>query len=238
MEETQLQDKCTKIENDIWNNYVDTTGNCEPIADGIVDIEQYLTAKFKILWVLKEPYDDNENGVPTGGGWHFCRDFLQSQDLYTRVGRSRATWQPIVYTTYGLLNDFLLWDDMPYIRAKLEMMNVVHSIAAINIRKLPGLTRTRDFQPIVDAYNKNKEIVLRQIDTYDPEIVIGASTLELLFPDLGISEAEIQRKGDIDIVEQPKRVLINAYHPAQTVIPRQKYVDNIITAVKNWRAKD
>ena len=43
--------------------------NLLPIYDGVVDAAGYLAARPKVLWILKEPYDDfDENGNPWGGG--------------------------------------------------------------------------------------------------------------------------------------------------------------------------
>lgn len=234
MDKNILTERCSEIDNLVWDSYIDNIGNCEPIPDGIVNIDKYLSSKYKILWVLKEPYDDFEVGVPAGGGWHFAKDFLNSPDFRVKMGRSRATWQPIIYTTYGILNDFLLWNEMPYIREKPEMMDIIHSVAVINIRKLPGGTRTIDFQTIAAAYNECKEVILKQIEIYNPDIIIGASTLSLLFDDLKITEKEIENFGSVQVVNKNNRLFINAYHPAQTTINRERYVNDIINSAKNW----
>jgi len=42
----------------------------EPIYDGVYDVEKYLASSPRIMWILKEPYDDfTSEGKPTGGGW-------------------------------------------------------------------------------------------------------------------------------------------------------------------------
>mgnify|MGYP006873137254 FL=1 len=39
-----------------------------PITDGVADIPAYLSSKPKIMWILKEPYDDfTISGKPKGG---------------------------------------------------------------------------------------------------------------------------------------------------------------------------
>lgn len=41
----------------------------KPIFDGICDAGKYLNSSPKIMWILKEAYDDiDENGNPIGGG--------------------------------------------------------------------------------------------------------------------------------------------------------------------------
>jgi len=229
-----LTNNCKLIEDQIWADYVDTNEKCEPIIDGIVDVEKYLNSKFQILWILKEPYDDEEDGVASGGGWHFANDFLAPDGFYGRMGRSRTTWQPIIYVTYGLLNDFVQFDDMDYIRDNQSMTEIVRHIAVINIKKLPGFTRTYDFGPIWSAYNKHRELLHKQIDTYKPNIIIGGSTLHLFYEDLGLVKVNEKKFGCVEYYEKGDVLYIAAYHPAQTTVTRNCYVNDIINLAKSW----
>jgi len=62
------------------------------------------------------------------------------------------TFQPIIYTTYGIFNRVWSWDDMPYISAAPDMALLLRSIAFINAKKLPGLTRANDDE-VLSAYH-------------------------------------------------------------------------------------
>lgn len=228
-----LEKKCKEIEELICKNYVDENGLCEPIVDGIVNIDKYLQSRFKILWILKEPYDDVKDGLPSGGGWHFCNDFLAPDGFYKRIGQSRATWHPIIYVTYGLLNDFMLYESMDYLRDDESMAEIIRSVAVINIKKLPGFTRTYDYGSICNAYNKHKDVLLKQIDTYNPDIIIGGSTLQLFFNDLGIRD-KLKNNRTVDYAIKNSQLFISAYHPAQTQLKRHDYVNDIINTVREW----
>ncbi len=233
----KLRDDCKKIEDQIWSDYVDTNGKCEPIIDGIVDIDEYLNSKFKVLWILKEPHDDKEDGFASGGGWHFANDFLAPSGFYKRMGLSRSTWQPIVYVTYGMLNDFMNFDDMDYIRNNQSMTDIVRKIAVINVKKLPGFTRTNDFGPISLAYNKHKELLHKQIETYSPNIIIGGSTLHLFYKQLDLKKEDEKIFGCVEYYEKDLKLFIAAYHPAQTTVTRDCYVNDIINLVNMWADK-
>jgi hypothetical protein len=233
---TKLTEDCKEIEHQIWTDYVDVNEKCEPIIDGIVDIEKYLSSKFQILWILKEPYDDVEDGLAAGGGWHFANDFLAPTGFYKRMGRSRTTWQPIIYVNYGLLNGCMNFDDMDYIRNNQTMTEIVRHIAVINVKKLPGFTRTNDFGPIWAAYNKHKQLLHKQIDTYNPNIIIGGSTLHLFYKELGLEKDKEKVFGCVEYYEKDDKLFIAAYHPAQTTVTRDRYVDDIINLVKQWTA--
>ncbi|MGB4776142.1 MAG: hypothetical protein WBP45_13265 [Daejeonella sp.] len=229
-----LDKKCKEIEDLIRKNYVDENNLCEPIIDGIVNIEKYIQSNFRILWILKEPYDDVEDGLPSGGGWHLSKDFLEADGFYKRIGQSRSTWHPIIYTSYGILNDFIQYDSMDYIRDDENMAEIVRNVAFINVKKTPGLTRTYDNGVIWNAYSKHKHILLKQIETYNPDIIIGGSTMPMFFDDLEIRDKQ-KNNGSVDFAIHNYRLFIHAYHPAQTKITRDKYVDDIINTVKLWK---
>lgn len=235
---TELKAICENIEKEIWDTYVDENGKADPIIDGIVDIEKFQATSPKILWILKEPYDDEEDGFASGGGWHFSKDFLAKDDFYTRMGRSRATWHPIIYVSYGIINNFVKYGSMDYIRDDLTMADVIKQIAVINVKKLPGFTRTYDFSPIADAYQKNRTLLHKQIEQYNPDIVIGASTMRLFYDELGIKQDDIVKNGSIDYSIKNNRLYIDAYHPGQTQITRDKYVDDIIITTENYWTKN
>ena len=61
----------------------------EPIYDGVVDAEAYLATKPKVLWILKEPYDDfDAKGMPAGGGWTMFKDFGEGDALANALNRN------------------------------------------------------------------------------------------------------------------------------------------------------
>lgn len=96
-----LINNCKEIEQEIWDEYVDSNEKCEPIIDSIVNVDNFLASDFQIPWILKEPYDDEDGRLAAGGGWHFGNDFLFPEGFHKRMGRSRSTWHPITYVSYG-----------------------------------------------------------------------------------------------------------------------------------------
>lgn len=126
---------------------------------------------------------------------------------------------------------------MDYIRNDPSIAEIIRDIAVINVKKLPGYTRTYDYGLIWNAYNKNKSILLKQIEAYKPDIVIGGSTMQLFYNDLGINKQNIFNFGSIDYSIVNLKIYIAAYHPAQTQITRDNYLNDIINAVKIWATK-
>lgn len=238
MDKELFKNRCLEIESEIDKEYFDPSGNTSPIIDGIVDIEKYFQTAPKILWILKEPYDDQEDGMAIGGGWHLSKDFLAKKDFYDRMGRSRNTWHPIIYISYGIINDFMPWNGMYLIRNKPSMVDVVQQIAVINVKKMPGLTRTYNFTQIQKAYTEHKELLNRQIELYNPDIIIGGSTLHLFYDQIGIIQSELIEMNSVKYVIKKGKLYIAAYHPGQTQIKRDAYVDDIISTSKEfWQVK-
>lgn len=82
----------------------------DPIYDGVADLERYLHAQPRVMWLMKEPYDStDENGNPFGGGWRLTDCFRKDDVLNCR------SWHPIIYVMYGIING-CKWDDMDWIR--------------------------------------------------------------------------------------------------------------------------
>jgi hypothetical protein len=193
----------------------------EPIYDGIIDIERYFDSKYKILWILKEPYDED------GGGWSVTG--LNKYKKFQDFGGGKKTFRPMIYTSWGILNNFCQWDNMGNVEEEPEMLEALKSVAYINIKKLPGDTKSIE-STIANAYQKDKEILLKQIKDYNPDIIIGGSTLHHFYDDLGISKEEMQRNGNITFLNN--KIYIAAKHPSQWSVPEKEYCDNIINAVK------
>jgi len=204
-----------------------------PIYDGIVDIEQYLNAKYKILFVLMEPYDQRDG---SGGRWHI-------RDLFSKggYGKSSNTFYPLIYIAYGILNDFCLWNDMNYVQDDFdEMNNHLYKIAYINISKLPAIKPPRTkFSDIVAAYKKdraNDSIILKQIDAYQPDIVIGFGIRDILYHDLAFYQPE--GKSYWKSEKHPNLIYIKTYHPNQSEIFQQEFVDSVINSAKQYLTAD
>ena len=203
------------------------TKSAEPILDGVVNVEKYLKGKYRICWVLKEPYDE-DNGK--GGGWSLAR-ILSQKELYPKIVGSSPTWQPIIYVTYSILHDFLPYSSMNWIKDEPEMAQCLNEIALINVNKMPANHRSNDTD-IALKYEYWKPILFWQLKQYDPQIIIFGNTFQHFKDDLGIAATEIRHKDCVDYIVKNKKIYVHAYHPAQTQINREQYVQGIIDVIK------
>ncbi len=212
------------------------------ITDGIINIEKYYKAKYKILWILKEPYyDKKENGIISGGGWDIKKVYNAKTELNGKEGFNAKTFFPIIYTSWAILNDFIETSNMiKDINDKsVEMIDAFKSTAYINIKKTPG-ENTSNSKVIEKAYSDTRQIIIDQIKGYKPDIIICGSTFTLLLHDTEFDlkdklRNKIASEGHIKnyrLKEEAQQLFINAWHPANWKIPKEEYCNDIIKVVK------
>jgi len=203
----------------------------KPIHDGIIDPERYIGSKYKILWILKEPYDDDMEG-----GWDF-KGMIKGKNSIFEFATGRNTFRPIIYSSWGILNNFCLFDDMDNIEDVPSMLNAFKSIAYINIKKTPG-ARSSNSQTVQYYYQKHKDLLLKQVNYINADIIIGGNTLQYLQGDLNLKSENRRQFNRLSYYQCANKLYINAYHPAQrpslTKVSLEQYCDDIINVAKIW----
>lgn len=210
----------------------------EPIYDGVVDAEGYLKTKLKVLWILKEPYDDfDANEIPQGGGWTMFKDFDKEGRLAATLNRNAAL-RNVTYASYAILNGMDSYSKLPWITDKPEMYeSALRRVAYCNIGKMPGQTTTSTawLKKIASEW---KDILFEQIDLYDPDVIIvcGTDTLQVLNGDMGLDLSNPKRtvkqgKSVVDIHTWRGKRLIWAPHPAAHIRP-EDWVNSVIKAAR------
>lgn len=198
--------------------------NWKFIEDGIINVKKYFDSHIKIMWILKEPYCDNDN---SGGGWSLVRNL----DIERSEGKkkdSSGTWHPIAYCSYGILNGFLRFEKMGEIKNSPEINKSIKNIAFINIQKLPAKRSSNDLK-IGKSFSENQDILIEQISIINPDIIICGA---------GNNAFGRLKKHLNKIKDSEKKCLIHAYHPNQKKIGRDKYVNQIILEAEEWYNKN
>lgn len=231
-----LIEKLQKIDERIRAEIIDSNDMVDPITDGPVNVDEYLNSGHRVLWVLREPYDETEGGVASGGGWSLTEGFLNQPDIDKRIGKSNKTWFPIIYVTHGIFTgQGTRWNDLDDIPKKRDMAQILKKVAVVNLKKLPGLTKS-DMRVVTSAYEKHRDIILEQIDALAPWIVILAGTeIEPLKQDLGISDQRGVKEGHCTVYVNKGRIYVAGYHPSQRSMVQQKYVDDYLQAIETGR---
>lgn len=201
----------------------------EPITDGVVDIKIFLRSRPKILWILKEPRDEIENGMPRGGGWSITKDVL----ALGKFGNS-PPFAPIAYVTYAVFNNFKKWADIAHATEDPQVKESIKRIAFINVNKMPALPTSH--QPTIEHwYRQNQHILVKQIDGIRPDIIIGGSTLYLFFEHYGLDENKFRKHGSARFCVVGNRLYIAAYHPSQRKeVAKDVYVDDLVEIIRSY----
>lgn len=94
-----LENEVFQLEKDIYTRgqSIGKNSNTKAIADGISDLNAYLSSYPKIAWILKEPYDEIKEGKPCGGGWSIPKDCFLKEGPWDVL-----TWQRVIYVMHGL----------------------------------------------------------------------------------------------------------------------------------------
>ena len=223
-----------RIRSRIDEIYCDPRGLAEPIYDGVVDAALYCGTSPRVMWILKEPWDDVDS---SGGGWSLTTDFLAKK----RISEiSHSTFHPIIYITYGLLNGLHSYDALPWIHDMENPEEILHRLAFINAKKLPGVTRGAYGPLIMEWYCRGREVIHDQIDSYAPDIIFGCAPHMPAILDDRIEgwRDRIRSLNSADSIHHEGRTYVHIYHPGQTQISRAKYVDDALEAVALHRQEN
>lgn len=198
----------------------------DPITDGVVDIDLYLASQPKIMWILKEPPGDIEDGRLCGG-WSMTKHVLAAGKF-----GNKPPFAPIAYVTYAVFNQYPKWSQMKYVSEDPKVRESVKRIAYINISKMPAL-QTSGGTDFSIHYRQNRHLLCKQIDGIKPDVIIGGNTLPFFFSDLQLDASRFTKQGSASFCVQDSRLYIDAYHPSQwNVVDKEDYIDDIVAIIK------
>ena len=206
-------------------------------VDGIINSEKYAKAKTRILWVLKEPNSTES--------WTY-QDYLSISEIERKKERkdnilTYPIFRKIMYASFGLINN-KEYADLPVAEEK-EVYSIGEEIAYINIKKIGGGAQSDDNE-IQSHYHQNEKLLLKQIEEYNPNILIFGNTLKYFnFEELtklgwNLSDKHIIDKETNNTYFYPisnDKLCINAYHPAYWSVNMDVYCTEIINAGLEWR---
>lgn len=210
----------------------------EPVYDGVVDINKYLRSSPRLMWVLKEPYDDfDEDGNPYGGGWTILADLPPGASL-AAVVRRNPTFRNVAWASFSIKHDGVLYENLPWIQDDPTVADALLEVAYVNVSKMPGRSRT-DSTTLLNLYESWKSVLFKQIDLYKPDVMIfcGTITLQCFAKDMGLDLSVPEqsfRHGQsvVDVHHWQGKRIVWAPHPAAR-IPPQEWVDSIVEAVRS-----
>ncbi len=216
-----------------------------PIVDGVANLSEFLLRKYRLMFVLKEGYDDfDENGYPIGGGWS-----MSSADNVKKIS---LTWRRILQVAYGIFYEKNNFSQIPAVPSRFTASDdygkILESIIYININKMPAHKTSKD-----SVVQKNfyfwKDIIGEQIKLYEPDIIIFCGTYKYfkknfkqMFGTNAPVEDEILKGNSSNIVkgyfvDSKNRLFIIAVHPGNGFIKGgdNAYFSDIINPIVDWK---
>ncbi|WP_069648988.1 hypothetical protein [Caloranaerobacter ferrireducens] len=135
------------------------------VSDGVVCEDSYISAKIKIVYILKEVNDID------GGNWDL-REFV-------RNGARANTWNNITRWTLGIINidKELCWDEIENITIE-QRKKYLKSICVINLKKTPGNYVCNEDE-LCRIAKEDKLYLKKQISLYDPDLIICCGTSDI-----------------------------------------------------------
>ena len=179
------------------------------VLDGAVNEESWnKLSNNRILWILKEV-----NDYP-GDLRNLLKQFANDSNPSGVYAHWKNTYGAVVQVSRGIINGCAEWgtwaDNIDGIR------NVLNEIAVINVNKLGGGSAS-DPKVLAESAEKFHDVIVKQIELLDPNIVILGGTKDAISKWLPMDDAS--------------RKWIAAPHPAQRNITHQEYYDLICKEV-------
>lgn len=260
---SQLDIQQKKIENEIYtkfnNEFKSSKYNATslqqkanagiegPIADGVADFKKYLLSDVKIMWVLKEPYDGIEKindkvKLFYGGNWSMASDVIRIKPHELLEGASKNTWLPIAYICEGVKNKNTNIEEIMNTEEIILCENL-QSIAYINLSKIPQDSSTDD-KTLPWKFDFWKDILIKQINLYKPDIIIYGNTLKYIKDDLPggywdyITDVE-KPYNSWEYLENRNNLNLGVYHPQYSARNHSvdKYCQTIIELILEYASR-
>lgn len=235
MDTSELEDFQNEIKQKIYetaeeNGLLDDGD--EPLYDGLTYASDYCNSDLKILWILKEAYDNNYNG-----GWSITEELFREYPYETKI--KNPTHQKMAKISYGIINN------CNYNNLNLSndpsIGEVLHEIAYINLNKMPADTST-DNDTLWEKYDTWRDILWEQIYAYSPDVIIFGNTFEYFKNDFfGDGEPdwdyaytnEIGTGVRANVCEWNDTLLIDTNHPQWTAC-QSEWANAIIHACRDY----
>ena len=148
-------------ETELFAEWAASRPNFSP--DGLINPNQYLQSKPRILFVLKEPNTKNREAID-------LKNFIKNGSY----GR-RSTWDNITRWIHGIRNleKEFSWKELNKKFLTVEKkMEILQTACYMNLKKSPG-GYTSNEENLWTIAENDKRYLNRQLNLYEPELVIS-----------------------------------------------------------------
>ena len=183
------------------------------VTDGIVDENAYLSSPKKILYLLKEVYG--------GESWDLCG--------FLKEGKRWQTWNNITRWTVGIHQPNINWSEIDIITDE-KRKEALKKICVVNVKKTSGEASSKNNE-LLDAVNRNKERLKKQLSIYNPDLIVCGGTAWLYKEIYDLADNWESTSNKIKYLRRNKTVVIAYHHPQMWATKRSLY-EKLINAIK------
>lgn len=237
--------KIREINNQIRNISCSREG-VKANIDGPIEIEKWYNGNLRsrpsdlrILFLLKEAYGSDTLGVDLSELRRFEKSLL---DMDSDEGR--PTYAPMV----DIVNMLVLNQNYEQVHQQVKSVGAYtifkECSAIVEVKKEYGESKSYN-SDIKNHARKNKELIKKQIEVYNPNVVIlcGNNIYEgifvthdnghMVFGDLANDNANLRVHPQFKYYYNDRRIYINTYHPSARV-NKSDYCTEIVEVVRQW----
>jgi len=140
------------------------------ILDGAINNDYWSKEKIRILWVVKETSE-----FPKGND---LRSLLRQVSDSSEPDKIYSNWELAYALPIKVSHEFI--ESEKRINKLVDKRSILNHVAIIALNKSVGASKSSHSE-LLEAAGKFRELVLKQIDSLDPNIVILADTFPYLF---------------------------------------------------------
>ena len=183
------------------------------ILDGVAFPAKYLASKTKILWILKESYE--KNGVYF---WHSGGIKTYEPDTIKLIHKKRrkrhGTLRMVSLVTFALLHKLSFERAKEVFKAnEYDLIDAVQQVAWLNLGKVAA--KSTSANNLTYLFNTWKEILVKQIKLYNPDIIICGNTMQYFSNDKEYNFNLPREKKQIFKSIEPNENRIYCYYPLE-----------------------
>jgi len=201
---------------DCWQQKVNAEGE-RFSADGIVEDEKYSNARWRCLFLLKEPNDHGDDirehaRIAASNPGHRIRQYL--------------TWGNLARWSYGLLHDFAEFDAIE------NAWESLLEVAVMNLKKTPGLAAANSASLAAFARHPgNRDFIIEELRIIEPQVIIccGRPVWELLREVVG---ENLTNDVGNDCFTHDGIPILAHYHPAYWAPGPRRLYEPLMTALR------
>jgi len=205
-----------------------------PITDGFIEESTYNNSKYKCCIILKEPFDDFDEGEPCGGDWSFSNIF-KKWDINAPINRQNSISR-VSAIVYSINHDFC---DTKNLTSE-QLKEGFAACYWINLSKTPAYSATRYNKELKRKVKLWSQVVHDQLIQANPDIMLFGYTWDWYYLDFPYNEKFDSMKAYPENSSKPKvrilkagedKISVDAYHPGRKNLD---YETLIISSIKDY----